>query len=133
MLARGLSLTAKIFLAGILLVGCSSDERDDPGATPPEDSGIMGKEKFVEVLADVYLVEAAYKTHAFKNDDEKAILLENYSDVFSSHGITPEEFENTHKWWWQHPAAMNGVVTEVTERLNSIEKTTHEEAAKEAK
>jgi len=133
MLARGLSLNAKILLAGILLVGCSSDERDDPGAIPPEDSGIMGKEKFIEVLADVYLVEAAYKTHAFKNDDEKAMLLENYSDVFSSHGITPEEFENSHEWWWKHPAAMKGVITEVTERLNSIEKAIHEEAAKEDK
>ena len=133
MLARGLSLTVKILLTGILLVGCSSDEKDDPGATPPEGSGIMGKEKFVEVLADVYLVEAAYKTHAFENDDEKAVLLENYSDVFSSHGITTEEFERSHAWWWQHPAAMKGLVTEVTERLNSIEKTTHKEAVKDAK
>ena len=133
MLAKGLSLTAKILLAGILIVGCSSDDRDDPGATPPEDSGIMGKKKFVEVLADVYLVEAAYKTHAFKNDDEKAILLKNYSDVFSSHGITSEEFEKSHAWWWKHPAAMKDLVIEVTERLNTIEKITHEEAGKEAK
>ena len=133
MLAKGLSLTAKILLAGLLLVGCSSDERDDPGITPPKDSGIMDKEKFVEVLADVYLIEAAYKTHVFKNDDERGILLENYSDVFLSHGITAEEFENSHAWWWQHSAAMKVVVTEVTERLNSIEKNTYGESGKEAK
>ncbi len=126
MLAKGLSLSAKIILAVILLVSCSSDERDDPRVTPPEGSYIIEKEKFVEVLADVYLVEAAYKTHAFKNDDEKAILLKNYSDVFSSHGITAEEFENSHTWWWQHPAAMKGLINEVTERLNAIEKTPHE-------
>ena len=114
-------------------MGCSSDEKDDPVSKSPEESGIMSRKKFVEVLADVYLVEAAYKTHAFNNDDENAILLENYSDVFSSHGITAEEFENSHTWWWQHPVAMKELVTEVTERLNSIEKTSQEEAVKEAK
>ena len=124
MLERGLNLIVKpalvlAVLCGLMLTGCSEDERDSADVVAPE--GVMKMEAFVEVLADVHLAEAAYKSHVFRNDEEEAKLLENYAQIFVKHGITEEQFNESHTWWWEHPVAMKEVLLEVTEKLSEME------------
>ena len=128
MLVKGLNLTVKIVLISAVLLGCASDERDRPGATPPEGSGILEKDAFVEIMTDAYLVEASYKSHVYVNENEQLTLEGNYSSVFQKHGITQEELEASHTWWCEHPAAMKNVLQEVTESLIYIEKTIDNQA-----
>ena len=128
MQVRDLNLIVKIILLSAVLLSCTSDERDRPGATPPEDSGILQKSEFVALMTDVYLVEASYKSHVTRTENEKLELVGNYSEVFQKYGITQEEFEASHAWWWEHPAAMKNVLQEVTEKLISIEQTIETQA-----
>ena len=122
MLAKGLNLTVKIAFIAVLLVGCTVDERDDPRTLPSEESGIIGKELFIEIMAEISITEAAHKSRIFLPDNSSDILFDNYTTIFSSHGVTVEEFEGSHEWWWKHPAAMKSVLQGVTERLNEIER-----------
>lgn len=122
MLEKGLSLTVKILLASAILFSCDSDPRDWSKTRPEEDSGVLERDAFIELMTDVYLVEAAYKSNVQTSEDELVTLKKRYADIYSAHGINQEEFEKSHNWWWQHPAAMKGVLQEVTENIISIEK-----------
>ena len=122
MLEKGLSLTVKVLLVSAILFSCNSDPRDWSRTRPDEGSGILERDAFIEVMTDAYLVEAAYKSNVHTSEDELEKLKKRYTDIYSAHGITQEEFEKSHKWWWEHPAAMKGVLQEVTENIISIEK-----------
>ena len=122
MLVKDLSSTVKLIFISALIIGCMIDERDDPKTKPLEDSGIIEKELFIEIMAEISITEAAHKSRLFLPDNSNEIQLDNYSTIFSSHGVTAEEFEKSHTWWWQHPAAMKSVLQGVTERLNEIER-----------
>jgi 5'(3')-deoxyribonucleotidase len=73
-------------------------------------------------MTDVYLAEACYKSKVHTNPEELEKLTGNYSVVLAAHNITQEEFEISHAWWWEHPAAMKGVLQEVTEKIIAVEK-----------
>ncbi len=122
MLEKGLSLIVKTVLISAVLFSCNSDPRDWSRSVPPEDSGVLSKPEFVDVMTDVYLVEASYKSNVYINKNEKLELEGNYAYVFEKHGITQEQFEASHTWWWEQPAAMKGVLQEVTEKIISMEK-----------
>ena len=122
MLEKGLSLTVKVLLVSAILFSCNSDPRDWSRTRPEEGSGVLERGVFIALMTDIYLVEAAYKSNVHASDDELEKLKTRYADVYASHGITQEEFEKSHKWWWEHPAAMKKVLQEVTENIISIEK-----------
>ena len=108
-----------LFLA--ILASCTNDPRDNVNATPSEQSNIIPREQFVEIMSDIQLIEAAAKNKVFKNDDETLKLKEAYSEIFAKHGITQEQFQESHRWWWTHPNAMRSILLEVTERLSQME------------
>lgn len=103
------------------LSGCADDPRDSVNATPSAQSDIIPRDKFVEVMSDIQLIEAASKNKVFRNDDETLRLKEAYSEIFTKHGITQEQFTESHKWWWTHPNAMRSILLEVTEKLSQLE------------
>ncbi len=121
MQAKGLNSIVKTLYAILILIGCSTDPKDNPLASPSIDSGLMQKENLVALLKDVYIAEAAYKTKVVIHQVNEDVLVENYSTIFADHGITAEEFKESYTWWWEHPAAMKSVLQEVTERLNELE------------
>jgi len=112
-------------LVGILivatLIGCTNDPRDNANVIPSENSSILQREKFIEVMCDIQLIEAAAKNKVFRNDDEALKLGAAYKETFEKHGITQAQFEESHKWWWSHPQAMKAVLLEVTEKLSQLE------------
>ena len=122
MQAKGLNSIVKTLYAILFLVGCSTDSRDNPLASPSEDSGLIQKEQLVALLADIHVAEAAHKTRVLVPEVSEDVLLENYSAIFEFHGVTVEEFKESYTWWWEHPAAMKYVLQEVTERLNKLNK-----------
>jgi hypothetical protein len=100
-------------------VGCVEDPRDLANVNPPE--GVLGREDFVELMAEIQLLEGAAKIRVFRNDDVKKRLGEAYFEIFEKHSISAAEFEKSHTWWWEHPVAMKGVLLEVTEKISQIE------------
>ena len=121
MQAKRLNSIVKTLYAILFLVGCSTDSRDNPLASPSEDSGLIQKEQLVALLADIHIAEAAHKTRVLVPEISEDVLLENYSAIFANHGVTAEEFKESYAWWWEHPAAMKFVLQEVTERLNKLD------------
>ncbi len=121
MQAKGLNSIVKTLCAILFLVGCSTDSRDSPLASPSEDSRLIQKEQLVALLTDIHIAEAAHKTRVLVPEISEDVLLENYSGIFESHGVTAEEFKESYTWWWEHPAAMKSVLQEVTERLNKLD------------
>ena len=99
--------------------GCSSDIRDRVVVSTPE--SVLGKTEFVNVLADIQLIEAASKNRVWRNDDVEKKLQDAYNEVFRKHDITESQFKASHLWWWNHPVAMKGVLLEVTEKITQLE------------
>ena len=123
MLGNVSHLIDRISIPAILIVfmgiGCVEDPRDLANVNPPE--GVLGREAFVELMAEIQLLEGAAKIRVFRNDDVKKKLGEAYFEIFEKHSISASEFEKSHTWWWEHPVAMKGDLLEVTEKISQIE------------
>ena len=99
------------------LNGCSNPS--------PEDSKTMGlvpRDTFVQVLTEVHLIEGVKKQRLMRNDDEGAIVLQHYAELFDRFDIDEERFKTTYQWWYQHPEEMDGLLEDVGERLADMER-----------
>ena len=116
-------LTGRILIPAIFIlfigVGCAEDSRDLANVNPPE--GVLERVEFVEIMADIQILEGAAKIRVFSNDDAKKRLGEAYFEIFEKHAVSAAEFERSHTWWWEHPVAMKGVLLEITEKISQIE------------
>jgi len=116
-------LTDRILIPAIFIlfigVGCAEDSRDLANVNPPE--GVLERVEFVELMADIQILEGAAKIRVFSNDDAKKRLGEAYFEIFEKHAVSAAEFERSHTWWWEHPVAMKGVLLEITEKISQIE------------
>jgi hypothetical protein len=107
-------------LLSVLATGCAPDPVGlDARVTPPQ--GILSREEFVAVLAEVQVVEAAANQRYFRNDNERVKLAEAYNDVWHRTGVSAEVFEASHAWWWEHPEAMKAVLRDVVDVLKDME------------
>jgi len=117
-------LTDRIFIPAIFVffigVGCAEDSRDLANVNPPE--GVLERVEFVELMADIQILEGAAKIRVFRNDDVKKRLGEAYYEIFEKHAVSAAEFERSHTWWWEHPVAMKEVLLEITEKISQIER-----------
>ena len=103
-----------------LCQGCSTPPVDghvDP--TPPK--GVLPKDSFVMVLAEVQLVEGVAQLRTYRNDNERQRLAEAYNDVWARTGVSAARFERSHEWWWRQPAAMKSVLRNVVDLLKDME------------
>ncbi len=97
-------------------VGCAEDSRDLANVNPPE--GVLERIEFVDLMADIQILEGAAKIRVFRNDDAEKRLGEAYFDIFEKHAVSPAEFKRSHTWWWDHPVAMKEVLFEITEKIS---------------
>ena len=98
---------------------CANDLRDRVDVIVPD--GVLEKTEFVNVLADIQMIEAGSKNRVWRNDDVEKRLGEAYNNVFSKHDISESQFKASHRWWWNHPVAMKSVLLEVTEKITQLE------------
>ena len=118
-------MAVRLILAALLSAialgpGCTNPPVDgfvDP--TPPP--GVLRKDSFVVVLAEVQLVEGVAQLSTYRNDNERQRLAEAYNDVWARTGVSAARFERSHEWWWGQPAAMKSVLRNVVDRLKDME------------
>ena len=101
-------------------VGCAEDSRDLANVNPPE--GVLERIEFVDLMADIQILEGAAKIRVFRNDDVEKRLGEAYFNIFEKHAVSAAEFKRSHTWWWEHPVAMKEVLLEITEKISQIER-----------
>jgi len=98
----------------IFLLACNGGSREIP-------EGVLEKDKFIEVLKDRALVEAALNVN-IKNV-EGAVYDSIYNfNVFKENKITQAQYDSTIKYYSSKPGEFKQIMEAVLEQLN-IEKT----------
>ena len=111
--------TVLLLLLEMGISSCANDLRDRVDVIVPD--GVLNKTEFINVLADIQMIEAGSKNRIWRNDDVEKKLGEAYYDVFLKHDISESQFRASHHWWWNHPVAMKSVLLEVTEKITQLE------------
>lgn len=80
------------------------------------DNGKLSRDKMMDVLHDMQLVDAIYQTRYqdFNQADKKAALLEG---VFEKHGITQAQLDSSLVWYADHPEEYMRITDSVSSRL----------------
>lgn len=100
-----------IFFLGVLFLSSCKEER----ATIPQD--VMDREKFIEVLKDKSLAEAALNVNVKNVDGAKFDSVYNFN-VYKENGITRAQYDSTLKYYSAKPKEFKEVMDEVLEKLN---------------
>ena len=109
-----------LLLAVLAGAGCAPEPVGGVAQPVPPD-GVLSREDFVRVLAEIQLVEAAADQRYFRNDHERQRIAEAYNDVWHRTGIQPDVFDASYTWWWEHPEAMKAVLRDVVDALKDLE------------
>lgn len=120
----GMGMTI-LLVIGVVWVGISAGcQRRQPSQVHPP-SGILPRDSFVHVLAEIQVVEAAATQRTYRTDNESTRLAEAYNDVWHRTGVSAARFEQSHAWWWSHPEAMKEVLRDVVDVLRDMEVTSN--------
>ena len=112
-------LTALALVAcglGIGLAGCDPRRADD---VPPQPDGFMDRETFIEVHAQLQLLEAAHRQHMLKGDRDKARARYRAS-ILKEAGVTDSAFTATYDWWYSQPEILPPLLDDVQVHLDSL-------------
>lgn len=105
---------------GLLLVALSGcDPRAKQDVPPPPDNRI-GRTQFVEIHAELQLLEAAYRQRMLHGGDRDALRAAHRARILAEAGVTDSAFTATYNWWYSQPEALPKVLEEVQMKLDSI-------------
>lgn len=105
-----------LFFGSIVLNGCADIEPQINRTVPTE---LIEKQKMVEVLYELQLIQAAYKgrshndTIAEETRDARTIAL------FESHSLSQDKFESSLAYYHQSPDDMQEIYGEVITKMNT--------------
>lgn len=101
-------------LIALVLAACSGD--DFP---PPPDEAI-GEQRFVTVLVDMHLVEAAINQKYGRDTDTTGSVYGYYRSVFAQHETSKAAFDLTYDYYTGHPALLLKVYEQVEDSLRNL-------------
>jgi hypothetical protein len=79
------------------------------------------EEQFVDVLADVRLLESYYSMKYQVIDTSRGKMENYYQDVFSKHHITKDDFEKSYIAYEADPKRMMEIEDKVIEKLTTMQ------------
>ena len=104
-----------LFLAS----GCEPrSTRDVP--TRPQD--MVDRSTFIELHADLQLLEAAYRQRMLPGGDRDAVRAAQRALILNNAGVSDSAFTATYKWWYSQPEALPTILQEVQVKLDSLER-----------
>ena len=89
----------------------------DKSVQVPE--GYIPKEKMVDIMVDIHLVEGARSGTLLLGDTNK--LPDYYARIYEKYGLTEAEFKTNFDWYTQHPQELKAVYEEVIVELSKLE------------
>ncbi|MDG1262092.1 MAG: DUF4296 domain-containing protein [Flavobacteriales bacterium] len=98
----------------LVLVACGEEQPEQP-------PGALDRAKFVQVLADIELIEGISKHKIIRNDDPETRIKGYYRDVFEKHQVSDSAFKITYDWYYSQPAEMLIIYDEVLMELKMKE------------
>jgi hypothetical protein len=98
------------------LFSCSS------GNTKENPNTLIDKNTFIKVLQEVHLSESEFHLTKYnRKETAEKLLLSDYETIFSENNITKEDFDNTLKYYSNHPDELEVIYEEVLEGLLLIQ------------
>ena len=122
-----------VLVMSALLFSCS--EKTGPSA-PPEPANLIPRDKMVQVVADVHLLEAALSNHTNARPNAFPGIRPNgsaeeggsgettvakkipYYNIFKKHNVTREQYETSMTWYAAQPDVYNDLYTDVISELS---------------
>ena len=99
------------FILCLILIGCGNQQKETP-------QDILSENIFIDLLKDIHLAEAKFELHKTKGmENAKNELAHNYSTIYKTHEITPDDFDKTLDYYAQHPEKLEKIYTRVLEQL----------------
>ena len=99
------------FILCLILIGCGNQQKETP-------QDILSENIFINLLKDIHLAEAKFELHKTKGmENAKNELAHNYSTIYKTHEITPDDFDKTLDYYAQHPEKLEKIYTRVLEQL----------------
>jgi hypothetical protein len=96
----------------VFLLSCKDD------IAKINNKGIISRKEFVEILADIHLIDAITDGSDFYNKFGPSDSLVLYSAIFKKHHVTKEEFDSTVSMYIRQPEVYMKVYDEVLLKLN---------------
>ena len=79
----------------------------------------MDREAFIEVHAELQLLEAAHRQHMLKGDRDIARARYRAS-ILKEAGVTDSAFTATYDWWYSQPEILPPLLDDVQAHLDSL-------------
>lgn len=103
----------------VLLLVCIAWSCSPPVKTAPQD--LIADDKFVDVLTDVRLLEAAYGARVGRPDTIGKYMDTYYKMVFDKHGIQKEQFFSSYEYYLSQHEKMLLMEDKVLEKLTLLQ------------
>ena len=94
-----------------LFISCSTTDKQLP-------DNIISKEIFITVLKEAHLAEAAFELSKSKGGETAEKVLDNtYSEIYSTHNIDKDRFEETLSYYANHPEELERIYSKALKDL----------------
>ena len=100
-----------VLLLAAACCGCGNRHREKK----PEK--LLSEEQMIDVMADVYLVEAMLTQKKQQGQPIDTLVEAYYGQVFEHHGITRRDLEENMAYYTRQPAVLEAVMDSVAQRL----------------
>jgi hypothetical protein len=83
-------------------------------------SAAISRQVMSIILLDVHIEEARYQS-AGNREAQNLVMSRRYSEIFKKHEVSFEEFDQSMKYYMQHPDEMDLIYEEIVNRLTALE------------
>lgn len=95
----------------LMLAACRNKNRIPSGILPPRQ---MEAVMWDMMRADQFLADYVFSKDTSKKPDQESIRL--YTQIFRTHKISKETFEESFKFYQHHPALMNPILDSISKK-----------------
>lgn len=103
-------------LLALLFVGAVASCGHRDRVKPPEP--LLTEQQMIDVMADVYLIEAMLKQEKMLGEPEAGQVGSYYDQVLGHHGLTRGGLEANMAYYTRQPAVLERIMDSVAQRLD---------------
>ena len=105
-----------IFMIFLLLFSCTEKEQ------PITPENVLKQEKMVAIMVDIHLLEGAFHLNLLPPDTTgENKIISRYGHIFSKHATTRKQYNESLKYYMQHPELLNKIYDNILTELSKKE------------
>ena len=99
-----------LFLTFFLIFSCKNDTVDN--------KKYISKEKMVNILIDIHLIEEKVNQLNFSKDSSKGMFDMLEKEIFQKYNITDEDYRKSYSYYFFNPKELDDIYQSVIDSLN---------------